>query len=264
VIFIPDRTLEGLPFAALRDPGTGRFLIEERAVGVAPSAAFHLLAAEREQRLRGRAPTPALVLGVDDSGEGTGLKPLTRAEAEAQMVGRLYGVRPRLGPRATRQTFLAEAGDAEIVTFAGHAVANPTRPELSYLALAADGGGDGALYAREILEHRFPATRLVVLSACSTAGGLATDLAAGLPLAQTFLAAGVPVVTASLWPVDDQATERLMAAFHVFLAAGHGPVDALRRAQLELLHGSEDALRNPAAWAGFEVFGGATKYHPGS
>jgi CHAT domain-containing protein len=75
-------------------------------------------------------------------------------------------------------------------------------------------------------------------------------------LARPFLAAGVPAVVASLWNVGDRATAPLLVAFHRRLRDGRDPLSALRAAQLELLRGPAPALRSPASWAAFEVFGG--------
>jgi len=62
-------------------------------------------------------------------------------------------------------------------------------------------------------------------------------------------------VVASLWDVEDAATQRLMAAFHRQVAAGGNPAEALRDAQLELLRSDDRALRRPSAWAAFFAAG---------
>jgi CHAT domain-containing protein len=74
-------------------------------------------------------------------------------------------------------------------------------------------------------------------------------------LARAFLAAGVPTVIASLWDVGDRPTATLSDAFHRNLLAGDDPEEALRKAQLAMLHGGDEAGRSPAAWGAFEVFG---------
>ena len=54
--------------------------------------------------------------------------------------------------------------------YAGHAVFDDERPELSYLLLAPSQGGDGRLTAAQIDTLELGQVRLVVLSSCRTAG----------------------------------------------------------------------------------------------
>src|SRR6185295_5179619 len=41
IVFVPDKILHAVPFAALRDRKTGRYLIQDRVIGVAPSATLY-------------------------------------------------------------------------------------------------------------------------------------------------------------------------------------------------------------------------------
>ena len=76
-------------------------------------------------------------------------------------------------------------------------------------------------------------------------------------LARSFLIAGVPVVVASLWDVDDEPSSRLVLRFHELLRGGADPMTAVRQAQLESLAGTDRSLASPRAWAAFQVIGGA-------
>jgi CHAT domain-containing protein len=99
----------------------------------------------------------------------------------------------------------------------------------------------------------------VVLSACQT--GLGAGAVADVPpgddwvgLVQGFLYAGASNVMATLWPVADVATARLMERFYRELAAGQPEAEALALAQ-------RAALRNPGTahpffWAGFTLVRG--------
>jgi hypothetical protein len=59
-----------------------------------------------------------------------------------------------------------------------------------------------------------------------------------LGLQRAFHAAGARSVVASLWKVDDEATQRLMTLFYTNLWQKKLPrLEALRQAQLALLHG---------------------------
>ncbi len=70
------------------------------------------------------------------------------------------------------------------------------------------------------------------------------------------LTVDVPAVVAGLWQVDDRPMAELMTAFHRHLGGGADPLRALHSAQLELFTSSDEVLRSPASWAGFEVLGG--------
>jgi CHAT domain-containing protein len=72
-------------------------------------------------------------------------------------------------------------------------------------------------------------------------------------LSQAFLRAGAASLVASLWPVPDEATARLMVGFYRRLVAGESKVAALRAAQLALME--EPAYRHPLYWAGFGLLG---------
>ncbi|MGF1598144.1 MAG: CHAT domain-containing protein [Acidimicrobiales bacterium] len=71
----------------------------------------------------------------------------------------------------------------------------------------------------------------VVLSGCSS-----------IP---SSLIPGVASATCTLWPVDDWSGSAVMAALHARIAAGIGPAEALRQAQL--LHRS----LSPSGWASY-------------
>lgn len=258
LVFVPDRFLVHVPFAALFNPGRRRYLVEDHPVALAPSATLYLAALERKSRL-GSASADAFVIGdpAFDQNLNPRLRRLPDADAEASDVANLLPRSDVLrGSAATRRAFLAGAPGHRVVHFAGHALLHPTSPELSRLVFAPEGKDHGMLYARDLASYRLEGTELVVLSACRTLDGAAASRESLVGLTAAFLAAGPPVVVSSLWRVEDQATRQLMLAFYRSLHGGGDPAVALRAAQRELLSGSEERLRSPSAWAGFEAFGG--------
>lgn len=256
LVVIPDKTLHSVPFAALRNRDSGRYLVEEHRLAVSPSATLYVRALGREHPLS----RPPRVLAVGNPAFDRGLFPLPSlpgAEAEARAVAALHPGSSDLltGADATSREFLSRVRQYEWIHFAGHAMVNLQNPLLSMLVLAPSGTGDtGAVTAREIYSMDLGATRMVVLSACET-GAYDPDGEGASALARAFLAAGVPTVVASLWKVDDQPTSRLFQAFHRSLRAGSDPVSALREAQIGLLRESEEDFGSPEAWAAFEVIG---------
>jgi CHAT domain-containing protein len=95
--------------------------------------------------------------------------------------------------------------------------------------------------------------RLITLSACETGLGDYTGGEGVQGLQSAFHLAGCPNVVASLWKVNDEATAALMRRFyHHLWEKNEPPIQALRRAQLEL-------YRNPTQIADL-MRGGAPKF----
>jgi hypothetical protein len=78
---------------------------------------------------------------------------------------------------------------------------------------------------------------------------MAGDELVGLTRAFTF--AGTLTVVASLWSVDDAATEALMVAFYRHWQAGMGKAEALQAAQAEV----REEYPSPYYWAAFVLSG---------
>jgi CHAT domain-containing protein len=260
VIFVPDKILNAIPFAALRNPLSGRYMIEERWVSVVPSVTFYLalLGGLRTTDDR-RAWSSLLVANPSfDRQLFPQLADLPGAAAETEAAQRSYGNSVILvGPAATHARLLAELDRHEILSFAGHAVDNPRDPAGSYLVLSASGGRQepGILFGREIATIHLRRLRLVILSACHTAAASSQRIAGLAGLAGAFLDAGAVAVLGTLWEADDQAASRLLQEFHRRFGGGLDSAAALRAAQLALLHGNEPSLRSPGRWAAFEAIG---------
>jgi CHAT domain-containing protein len=256
LVFVPDRELHRIPFSALLDERTGGYLIEKHDITIAPSAATFL-------HLRDRAPplddeSAVLAVAGPASPPLPGLRRLERVEEECRTISSFYPRSLTLsGDRATKNSFRELAPSYSVIHFAGHAVANSTRPALSMLVLSPDQrrGDSGYLYSHELSSMDFGRARLVVLGACSAAAGRSSPSEGMLGLARSLLSASVPTVVASLWPVEDHLGSLLMPALHRRLCAGDSPAEALRVAQLQILHSREGARLAPTLWAAFQSYG---------
>jgi CHAT domain-containing protein len=73
--------------------------------------------------------------------------------------------------------------------------------------------------------------------------------------------AGVKAAIASLWSVDDRATQQLMTEFYHQLSIHRtSKAEALRQAQLSLIHNSnsgnnQDRIKHPYYWSPFILIG---------
>ncbi|MFN0181178.1 MAG: CHAT domain-containing protein [Gemmatimonadales bacterium] len=247
LIVVPDGALGALPFAALRDPATGRYLAEDLELVVLPTASLLLRAL--------RPPGPAAVTAFapfPDSLPGT--------RQELQVIGRLVpGARLSLGASVREPGVRSALTEGRIVHLASHGANNPANPMFSVVRVAprAGPGGteeDGRLEAHEILglPVRSP---LVFLAGCETGLGRGTASAFAPAdgegsLAQAFLAAGADAVVATLWRVGDAAAARLVYRFYRELGAS-GPAKALALAQREAIAQGEGF-----DWAAFVLSGG--------
>lgn len=262
LILVPDKALHQVPFAGLWNPRTRRFMVEDFALSLAPSATLAVAALERERSLgAGREFGSPLILGNPrfDPDVFHGLRRLPNAEEEARTLAALYGTTPVLGEAATRTRFLEQLPRAEVVHFAGHTVEMGRVPEDRSLLFAQDLGSpapEGSLVsARQLAAFSLPRTRLVVLGGCSTTAGPVLASEGPMSLARPFLAAGVPAVVGTLWNVDDRVAKKIFLSFHRFWKGGDDAAAALRKAQLELIQELESRRISLDKWAGFQLIG---------
>jgi CHAT domain-containing protein len=256
LVLATDKSLNDLPFGALRNPASGRYLIEEHPLVLTPSASVYLSPVTRSKAQR-QATVPALVV-VDpafDSSFVGDLPRLPRAVAEGAEIANLYGAADLLtGVTATKARVLAAIGSHRVVHLGVHGQVDGRSPLFSRLILAPDSKDRGILLARDLYGRTFSNTELVVLAACGSAAGPVADSEGVASLARPFLAAGVPGVIGSLWLIEDSAAERLSIELHRAMASGATPASALRTAELTLLHSATPSLREPRSWAGFVLY----------
>ncbi len=258
IVFAPDRQLHLVPFSALLDATSKRFLVEDHASTVVPSATVYLAALKRAAS---SPPTPALTVFCIANPRfrreiAPALPDLPAAEREGREIVQLFpGSELLQREGATSAVLLKRAGYHAIVHIGAHAVIDADDPLLSYLLMAPGNPSDpGLLYAHRLYGCRFPSTRLVVLAACGTAEGLVAGEGV-LSLARAWLATGVPTVIASLWQIDDQAAARFFHFFYQALRAGDGPSVALRQTQIKLLSAAGADVRTSSLWGAFQLYG---------
>ena len=113
---------------------------------------------------------------------------------------------------------------------------------------------NGLLQAWEIFEQVRLDADLVTLSACDSALGKEFAGEGMVGLTRAFLFAGARTVLASLWAVGDQSSPELMTRFYGYLKQGRRKDDALRTAQIDLLHAGGQSA-HPFFWAPFVLVG---------
>lgn len=261
-------------------------LVQDKELVRVPSAT---VLAQLRRSVRERAPAASPVAGPRLSstllalaGETAGEVRLPAAVDEVRALGRQYrDVEVRVGSAAEQLFRQPQAmGAYDVLHLAAHADVDDENPWRSGIILAATPpestlsaaddppaapavtlasratgpatAGESALRAANIAGLPLKA-RLAVLSACNSAGGRVVSGEGVLGLTGAFLAAGVPTVVATLWPVDDRTTSQLMAHLYRHLAQGASAAAALRDAQLAVR--DQQATSDPFYWAGFVLVG---------
>jgi CHAT domain-containing protein len=263
IVIVPDRELRGLPFAALRDPETKRYFIEDHTLTISGSALLYVFAVLRDRDLHSGDASALLIGNPAFDRQFTltrGLDPLPNAEREAVEIHKLYpDSEVLIGDAATAARFLQRAGRSAIIHIAAHAVVNGDAPSQSFLLFTPSGGDHGVLNAETLIrELHTDKTRLMVLGACSSAGGLPVGAEGIAPLVRPIIGAGVPGVVGALWDIDDATATHLLVSFHRHYRQGSDAAAALRQAQLEMLRSNNPGLSSGLTWAPFQAIGYAS------
>lgn len=261
IVIIPDKILCHLPFAALISEQSGKYLVESYRFSYAPSANVFLLSNANAARRTATEPGQEKLLSIGnptfDRREFPDLPSLPSAEEEARSIATFYpNATLLIGPDATKRRIQQNIVTADVVQFSGHYVAN----EQSYLRSSfavAGNDQDSRLSNYELLEATLDRPQLLILSACQTGIEGYYRGEGMIGAGRTFLALGVPLVVATQWNVDSEATGELIKNFHRLRKQDGLPtITALQRAQQAMLNGPNSFLREPYYWAGFFALGG--------
>jgi CHAT domain-containing protein/tetratricopeptide (TPR) repeat protein len=271
VLLCPEGALNRLPWGALvvavDKQGRPTYWVERVAIGLTLSAGVYLqakavrpaprgvaIAAVSQYRQRQVAQAPKTAQLVRRSGRALGNLPAVKQEVaqlrrELSKLGVVIAQESNATPARARQM----AQGARVVHFACHARADNVDPLGSGLLLSPAGSDAGLLTAAEVVSKWRLRADVVMLSACETAAGQVRRYEGMYGLARAFLFAGARSVGASLWRVEDVSTARLMGGFYREYVRGVPKVEALRRAQVELLRRQE--YSDPYYWSAFILIG---------
>jgi CHAT domain-containing protein len=260
-----DGAMRYLPMAALYD---GHRYLAERFNNVlfTPASYGHMTAPNTN-----KASLRVLAMGLSNSYGGLPALPgviaeldgVVRDPSDPQSHGPIDGV---ILPNerftwAALKTQLGPGSGFPVVHIASHFVLEAGSGTEPYLMLGGNDIGDprGFPLTLSQLENSavsFHGTRLLTLSACSTAkGDTAKD---GLEMDSLGMVAqqkDAEAVLATLWDVNDSSTSRIMSDFYARWVKdpAMGKADALRQAQLAFLHASSAPTAHSATGRGVEL-----------
>ncbi len=240
LVFIPDRALRTVPFAALNDGH--RFLVEKFALAVTPSLGL------TDSRTTVDPNSRALAAGLSESVQG--FAPLPNVGGELKDVHAMYNsdvLENGTFVGANLQKDLQE-NSYSIVHIATHGSFGPKGQDTFLLTY------DSKIDMNQLeglMKDSKDRIGLLVLSACETAAG---DDRAALGLAGVAVKAGSRSALATLWNVSDQAAPLLVQDFYDELKAPSvSEAQALQQAQLKLM--DDPRFSHPFYWSPFLMIG---------
>lgn len=242
LVFVPDRQLYSVPFAALYDEAKAHYLIEEFTIRFATAASSGASSADGSLE-------PAVVIADPPTARW---RRLAGSRDEAERVATLHAATLISGEKATRARFIEGVEQSALIHFAGHADTDAGQ-SWGALLLASSEGDSGILGTTEITGLTLTRAPLVVLAACGTFRGDAIHVSGMSSLARAFLIAGARGVVGTLWEIDDDVAGPLFLEFHESLRAGASPARALQLAQLAMLTSTDARLQHPATWSPVEL-----------
>ena len=232
--------LRYIPFEALYDKQTEKYLIQKYPVNYLTRISTRSI------------PDSTLQGGILALGNPVPRNPqnLPGSEAEVRNIAQLLpGSSAYIGNAATLDQFKTQAPRFPFLHLATHGCFQPEGcQKLDMKAntlLFADSQFNIADAALLGLQN----TRLLTLSACQTALQANSNGEEISGIAYIFERAGAKAVMASLWSVDDTATQELMVAFYQNINQGMSKGEALRQAKL-----SQISL-HPYYWSPFILIG---------
>ena len=170
-------------------------------------------------------------------------------EEEVNLIGTLIPGVTLNGIQATKDKFLQNAADYQVLHFATHSCLDDENPMLNKIFLSGDYISNYDLYNIRLNAD------LVVLSACNTGNGPLLKGEGVMSLFRGFLHAGCPSSLLSFWSVEDCTTKGIMKNYYEELSNGVTKDKALKSAKIDFLQNADRLHAHPFYWAPFVQFG---------
>jgi CHAT domain-containing protein len=265
-----DEPLHQVPFSALPafDPSL-QYLAESHSIRLVPGAAMigTPAASPASERFVGFAD--AIYNSADSrwtstvKTAGAELPRLTGTRDEVSASARLWGPDRAVvtGADFTRASIRKlTSTEAAVVHFGAHVVPDRSTRGGAAIALGLNGSGTAEyLTPVEIAGWRCP-VGVVVLSACDSGSGEALPGAGLVGLTRAWLVAGAQAVTATHWPITDDARPFFSSFYQHLRRHSAGGISAasatasLREAQIDMIRAG-GSHADPRYWAAFFLIG---------
>ena len=247
LLIVPDAWLSALPFGALyTEPGghrwnTAPFLIQKTEMHYA----YSLQVNAQQQQRSVQAPKSVLYFAPRFADGQRGLPPLRKEQSAI--------------PQRWEKTTLEDAGadwsglrqyasEYRILHLSTHGTAADSLPRIECY--------DRPAYLPDIYALPLNA-ELVVLSACESSLGTYEKGEGVMSLSRAFTYAGSQGLVATLWPINELATGRILNQFYEHLETGSRKAEALTQAKRDYLASADVPVfqKSPYYWAGVVYVG---------
>lgn len=241
LVLVPHEELNSIPFQALQDPATGKYLGETFAISYSPSATVLANLENKSSLKSGR------LLAVADPS-------IHEASDEVLAIAKLYPGRSKVVAQeaASKADVKSWVSDYNVVHLSVHGKFNSSDPLLSYLQLKEAAPDNGRLTAAEMFGLPLQKNTLVVLSACETGRVEATHANEVLGMVRSLLYAGAGRLVLSSWEVNAGSTRVWMETFYQ-KGQSSPPAEAARLALIAVK--SRPEYSHPFFWAPFVMTG---------
>jgi CHAT domain-containing protein len=220
--------LRGIPFSALYDSKTNQYLVQQYSVGLMPS--FSLTNTDYKPLKNAQL----LAMGASTFLNKQDVR-LPYAKLGVEVITQIWNAQPPLlDEKFTPENLTLSRRNVPygIVHLATHA--NFKADALKESSITFSNRKIGLHEVSDMQLHN-PPTNLLVLVACETA---IPDRSAELGFAGIAAKTGANSVIATLWSVEEQSSFSLMTSFYQHLKELPVKVQALQKAQIDLLTGA--------------------------
>lgn len=248
LMIIPDDELNYLPFEILVD-GEGESLLKKYTITYNYSCAILQNGVTNNQGTQTKLGMAPFNEKIMTGGASTGQ--WIQLAASGNEIGSLQGT-SLLNKQATKQRFLKDAQNFNIIHLATHAYANDRDPNQSYILFypsVPDSVLDYKLYLPEIYNLKLNQTRLIILSACESGAGELVKGEGLMSLSRAFSYAGCNNIITSMWKADDESTAYISGRLHEYLQKNYSIAAALQQARLDYL--ADDRISSARKLTGY-------------
>lgn len=181
------------------------------------------------------------------------LSPLSYSEDEIESGYQLLGGSIYKDTDATKEVFLEEVGNYNILHLSLHGIVNKELPENSCLIFD-DRSEDFILKMGELysLDNNLD---LVILSACHTATGKILPGEGVQGITKAFLRSGETQVVSSLWAAAEIPTLKIIEGFLSELTKGESLGSSLQKSKINYLHSAPPSQQHPYYWSNIILVG---------
>ncbi|MEM9527908.1 MAG: CHAT domain-containing protein, partial [Bacteroidota bacterium] len=255
------------PFQALQTDN-GDFLIQDYAISYAyaapllfePALARNAKAMEERfigfgisyedilKRIEGKTTRSATDGVLREMGQ------LPYATQEVLTSAKITGGKYYLNEDATKNTFLEEGANGEILHLSMHGLIKPNPMESALVFRDQKAGEYDLLTMQEVLSGSYP-NKLTILSACHTGEGPLETSEGMLSMGRAFTFVGSESTITSSWAAHDEVTHDVLIAFYEQLRNGASKDIAMQAAIKKLLVEGSPSDRQPINWANLTLIG---------